>query len=358
MENKKKIGILTFHYSRYNFGAVLQTFSIYKLVESLGYQSQVINYQPENKSIKAVVWTKIMAILGHRFDVFRTKYILGILPKTQTAPELASLNKSLDGFVVGSDQVWRYIYDSDTLYKYYLNFVNDDKVKIAYAASFGVDYWPSDKSEVTNQVKQLMSRFDSISVREESGVDLCRDVFEQKAITVLDPTLMVDKKLFYKIANPKTLEKNKFLAYMMLHNHKETEVYFKKVCKNEKLKFVRLQGKKIFTKKMMFYFNSVNDWLSYIRDAEIVVTDSFHCVCFSIIFRKNFIVISNPITGITRLKNLLILLNEDFRFYDSIDSVPDHILKNVPNYANIDSVLNTKREQSLTFLREALTRVQ
>jgi hypothetical protein len=358
MKNKNKIGILTFHYSRYNFGAVLQTLSIYKLVESLGYQSHIINYQPESKSIKADVWNKIMSILGHRFDFFRGKYILGILPKTQTTSELVSLNENLDGFVVGSDQVWRYIDDSDTLYKYYLNFVNNDKIKIAYAASFGVDYWPLDKPKVTANVKELMSRFDSISVREESGVDLCRDVFDQKAVTVLDPTLMVDRELFYKIANPKSLEKNKYLAYMILHNHKDTESYFKQICDVKKFTFVRLQGKKIFTKKMMYFYNSINDWLSYIRDAEIVITDSFHCVCFSIIFKKNFIVISNPITGITRLKNLLIMLNEEYRFYDSIESVPDNIFENVPDYSNIDSIINLKREQSLNFLSIALAKVQ
>lgn len=354
---KKKIGILTFHYSRYNFGAVLQTYSIYKLIELLGYEPNIINYVPKINSLKGKVWNLIMSILGFRFDYFRKKFIPNILSKTQSESELVRLNNHIDGFVVGSDQVWRYIKNTETLLMYYFNFVNDEKIKISYAASFGVDYWPDNMEVVTNQVKKLLQRFDSISVREDSGVDLCNDVFGVKSVRVLDPTLLLNKEHFYKIANPKRLNKSNYLAYMMLHNYKVNEKYFRKLSEDNGLKFIRMQGKRIFPKKMMYFYNSVSDWLSYIRDAEIVITDSFHCLAFAIIFSKNFVVIANPITGVTRLRNLLSMINEESKLYDNVDQIPTDLIFKMPDYNRSEQSLTQKREKSLRFLRDSLSRV-
>ena len=118
MKTKKNIGLLTFHYSKYNFGAVLQTYSTYKTIEKLGYKAHVVNYVPKISTFTGKVWNFAMSFLGFRFDSFRKKYIPNILSKTQSESELKSLNGFIDGFVVGSDQVWRYV-DNKLFNRYY-----------------------------------------------------------------------------------------------------------------------------------------------------------------------------------------------------------------------------------------------
>ena len=136
-----KIGILTFHHSNYNYGAVLQTFSIYKLIETLGYDSYIINYTPLVYTLRKKTAALIVAMLGFEFEKFRHRNIPRILHKTESTDDLKKLNEIIDEFVVGSDQVWRYRSDTKSLYKYFFDFVDDEKRKIAYGASFGVDYW-------------------------------------------------------------------------------------------------------------------------------------------------------------------------------------------------------------------------
>jgi hypothetical protein len=174
-----KIGILTFHHSNYNYGAVLQAFSIYKLIESLGYESYIINYVPEPPTFRKKFAAFIVAILGLEFRKFRKKNIQRILPKTNEFNELKKLNELLDGFVVGSDQVWRYRKDVQSMFRYYLDFVDENKTKIAYAASFGVDHWEADE-KITADVKKLIHRFQAVSVREETGVEICKIFSELK----------------------------------------------------------------------------------------------------------------------------------------------------------------------------------
>jgi len=354
---KKKIGVLTFHYSKYNFGAVLQAYSARKNIEDLGYEAYLVNYQPINKSIKSFVWNLIMSIGGFRFNKFRKQEIPNILSKTNSFEELVKLNEKLDGFVVGSDQVWRYIEDLEVLSTYYLHFVNDDKVKIAYAASFGVDYWPNNKPLETGKIKQLAKKFNSISVREDSGVDLCAKHFNVDSVRVLDPTMLVDRNSFLNMATQKRLCKEKYYAYMMLHNSKKSEKYFRDLAIKQDSKFIRLQGIKFYSPKMIYFYRSIKDWLSYIRDAEIIITDSFHTVVFATVFKKNFAVISNPINGITRLKNLLSMIGEEDKFYDSVDDINLNIFFEQPNYDFINKKIKEEKIESIKFLKKSLSKV-
>lgn len=352
----KKVGILTFHYSKYNFGAVLQAYSIQKLVALEGFDSYLIDFKSPYGSLKSKVWDVIMDVLGANFNEFREEYLPNILEETNDEKKLRGLNKFLDGFIVGSDQVWRYVDKTENLYRYYFDFVDDEKPKIAYAASFGVDYWPDDKEEVTRSVKKLAQRFDAVSVREESGVLLCEKYFNiDDVISVLDPTMLLDKKYFDEIANPKKLLNKSYVAYMMLHNYKKNENFFKEICKKRDLKFLRMQGPMFYSSKMFYKYRKVSDWLAYIRDAEIVITDSFHTVVFSVLYKKNFLVISNPITGITRLKNLLEMIGHGNKFYDSIDDIVniDKVFKQ-PDFDLINKVLNKEKEKSFRFLKKSL----
>jgi len=352
-----KIGILTFHHSNYNYGAVLQTFSIYKLIETLGYDSYIINYTPSVYTVRKKTAALIVAMLGFEFEKFRRHNIPRILHKTETADELKKLNEILDGFVVGSDQVWRYRSDMNSLYKYFFDFVDDKKTKIAYGASFGVDYWDADK-ETTKNVKILIKRFNSISVREESGVKICKDIFGVESVNVLDPTLLLDKKYFHELADKQTKPtKPKYLAYMFLDDNKQNELFFRKIASSNDLKFVGINGKKVVSKKNFFLFKSVNRWLSYVKNAEIVITDSFHCTVFSIIFRKKFICIANQHRGVTRLENLLKRLNLESRFCSDINKFEEKKIVSEIDYEKVEQILAKEKMKSINFLKNSLAHI-
>lgn len=354
-----KIGILTFHHSNYNYGAVLQTFSIYKVVELLGYDSYIINYIPEIYSLRKKLAAVIVSILGFEFELFRRRNIPRILHKTTHLNQLNALNKFLDGFIVGSDQVWRYRKNIESMFIYYLNFVNDDKYKMAYAASFGLDYWEADEN-LTYKIKNLINRFNAISVREESGVEICKNIFEVSSITLLDPTLLLDRKYFYEISNSnkKIPNSQKYLAYLLFDDTKHNKLFLKKMATQINLKVVRLGGKKIWQKKGFYLFSSVGKWLRNIINAEFIVTDSFHCTAFSIIFQKQFICLANPHKGTTRLENLLKLLKLESRLYTDINQVDNNVILDQINYDKVEKLLEKEKSRSIDFLKENLASIR
>ncbi|MBC3758491.1 polysaccharide pyruvyl transferase family protein [Hyunsoonleella sp. SJ7] len=353
MKKSTKVGILTFHYSNHNFGALLQTYAILNAVRTFGVEVKIIDFYPEKpKGIKHRLFDFIRFALGYNFTKFRKNY-LDILA---TNDGLESLNNKLDTFIVGSDQVWRYRDNHNNLCRYYFDFVNKENKKIAYAASFGLETWHGDKL-ITQKIKDLVNRFDNISVREQSGVEICKDVFQVESTLVLDSTLLLDKSYYEKIINGKlktnSVEKN-ILSYMLLDDSDKNQSYFKAFAKTHNLKFKKLKGRKISHKYDFWLFNSVSKWLYLIKHSEIVVTDSFHCTVFSIIFNKKFVVLANPERGVTRIENLLGLIGRKDRLYFDAYEVKEKVLKDDLDYEHINRVIEKEREASKSFLKKSL----
>lgn len=347
----KRIAILTFLYpSNRNFGAILQAFAVNKLFK----KSRLINYKPMKESIKSKI---LFYIGGKNFIEFYNKF-LETTTHFKNITELINLNEEFDIFVVGSDQVWRPKWLQDKLPHYYFDFVNDDKKKIAYAASFGVNFWEGDES-LTNKIKPLAQKFDYVSVREESGIKICKDIFNIEAKCVLDPTLMIGKE-DYKIIlddwKDKSHLEKKYIAHMLLDDTEELREESENIGKYLKADINYIKGKerKILGKKITFY-NKVSQWLTYLKDSELVITDSFHCTVFSLIFNKKFVVVANPGRGTARLKNLLKIAGLENRFFTNIkDVLKSEILEEDIDYKQVEEKLDVHRKYSMDFLKEAL----
>ncbi|MGL5963548.1 MAG: polysaccharide pyruvyl transferase family protein, partial [Fusobacteriaceae bacterium] len=147
----KNLAILTFHYaSNRNFGASLQSYAVGEMIKKIKKNVSLINYSKDKLGIKA----KIRLFFDGRGFIDYNKKFLKTTKKVNSFEELKELNKEFDTFVVGSDQVWRSKWLQDKLPHYYFDFVDDDKTKIAYAASFGVDHWEGDK-ELTEKIRPL-----------------------------------------------------------------------------------------------------------------------------------------------------------------------------------------------------------
>ena len=353
-----KIGILTFQWaSNQNFGASLQTYAHQFLMRKIFKDEEVriINFLPFNMTLKRKIITYFTV---KNFREYNSKF-LKLTKRIKNMKDFKNLNNEFDTFVVGSDQVWRIIWLKEKSLHYFFDFVNDDKKKIAYAASFGVDCWEG-TPELTEKIKPLIKRFDHISVREESGIDICKNIFGiDNAVCVLDPTLMISREDYQPILDDwqdKSHLKKKCVAHMLLDDTAELKKESQNIADYLKADINYIKGKsfKIFGKDITFY-NKVSQWLTYLKDAELVITDSFHCTVFSLIFHKRFVVVANKARGIARLETLLSKVGLEERFFTDIkDVMKSGILDKEIDYNEVDKKLEVHRKYSMDFLKKAL----
>ncbi|MGI9896040.1 polysaccharide pyruvyl transferase family protein [Vibrio natriegens] len=363
---KSKVGIINFHYSNNNYGAVLQACALQHVVLSYGYDVENINYIPlePKKTFKNHIGD-ILRFLGLRksearknvkdngnFQCFRDKF-LTTSDLCRTKAELSTLSSEYTHVIVGSDQVFRPAMTRHNATKYFLDFC-PKSIKVAYAASFGTDKWENNVfTRDVNHFKRLLAGFSSISVREDSGVDICKDIFEVDAQHVLDPTLLVGADYFRAMFKAEPVKGSKKLIS-----------YYKLDIDNEFLSVIkRLATDKQCTSKNIYHelnsngeeeYHLVEDWLSSINNSELVITDSFHCVCFSILFHVDFVCIANAERGIARLKSLLELLGMGDRLCTSLDLV-ESVSQNSIDWNTVEKKLSDERIKSSSFLRNSLT---
>lgn len=352
-QNKQsKVGILTFHYSNHNYGALLQTYASVVNLRKMGLEPIVVNLQPPKSYFKDVSLGRqlLNRIIPNTFEQFRTKYI-PLTSKISDANELIQLNEVFDAFYVGSDQVWRPGFTNENLKHYFLDFATNDKLKVAYAVSFGVDKFDADNQTI-DSLHQLIHRFNFVSVREKSGIDICKNVFNIDAVHVLDPTLLLDGNEYINALNIKSdLNTEKYIAYYQLSSVFQISKDALKIQSETgttKIKNIYFKSVKIFGKNIT-WFNSITEWLSGIKNASFVVTDSYHCVIFSILFQKQFVCILNSNNGNTRLVSLLNELNLSDRIYTEISNS----YKEPIDYNKVYAKLTILRKQSFAFLESA-----
>ena len=199
-EKKYDCGILNF-WSSNNYGALLTCYALQESVKELGLVPGIINYHCR--------WEKFEGLLSDRFS---RKY-LDLTEPCADFEDLRRLNRQMQTFIAGSDQIWRYKYfwpRGKNIYQ--LSFASLNARKIAYAASFGLDRWEGGY-ENTLRTKYYMSRFDGISVREDDGVDICREVFGVRAEQVLDPVFLPCAPIVLSLPCASSFLPHKYTSY-------------------------------------------------------------------------------------------------------------------------------------------------
>lgn len=297
-------------------------------------------------------------------------------PDFSTTESLAAYcrKQGIDAYVVGSDQCWRPLY-SPCLPNYFLDFAKDWDVKrLSYAASFGVDHWEYSDDE-TRLCASLAQKFDAISVREESGIALCKEYLGVDAVHVLDPTMLLDADDYNSLVrdfDPKIFSiapehrvkttidiKDKKLFCYVLNMNAQKQAFIQTVSRTKGLTIVECMPKDFRAQEVFekcpddCTFPPVELWLQSFRDSEMVIADSFHGTVFSIIYNKPFWVLANPDRGMARFHSLLSMFGLEDRLV-----TPDK-LATLDFDAPIDwSSVNAKREElkqkSLAFLKENL----
>ena len=304
---------------RNNYGGVLQNYALQKVLQKQHHTVETLDagLEPCPWWIYCLSWLKtgLLFFTKKRRPFARIKkpdkmlehfelFVNSNLKIIKIAGNKGKKRKSIaeaDAIVVGSDQVWRPKY-SNNIYEAFLRDVKKKSIKrIAYAVSFGVDEWEYTAKQ-TRACSALAKKFDSISVREESGVRLCKEHLGVDAAWVLDPTLLLDKSDYLDLCKdvPES-SKNYLAAYVLGMNEA-----LKKECE-EKAK-ERGLVLKVFSADSNASL-TIPEWLAMFRDASYIVTDSFHGTAFSILFEKEFKCIYNETRGVARFESLLNLYN-------------------------------------------------
>nr|WP_297705750.1 polysaccharide pyruvyl transferase family protein [uncultured Butyrivibrio sp.] len=362
-----KVSIITRH-AITNYGSLLQAYATQTAIEELGHECEIVDYIRRDESYKEhektllrrkIQWNnnplKRFAYLalrqpesifaGRRFEKERMKY-LKLSQKFETRESISANCPKADVYMTGSDQVWGPTEDGTYDSNYFLSFAGESK-KIAYAASFG----HTDMNEELYQYfKKLLASYACIAVREKSAVDIINDMGYQ-ASQVLDPTLLFDRHFWSKRASD--IKKGKYILVYQIHNDPQLSDYAEKVAKKKGLPLIRISASfhQITRSGKFIWCPSIADFLGYIKNAELLITDSFHGTAFAINFNTPFVeVLPNNNTG-TRNVSILSLtgLSDRILCSDNIGIEDKKI-----DFEKVNNILEVEREKSKNILQKMI----
>lgn len=346
-----KIAIITYHYSN-NKGAVMQTYALCRFLKENGHQVEIIDIrQDENanqhfliKIIKNIIW-------NYRMKKDINKYYPKLSQRYHSVKELQENPPIADCYMVGSDQVWNPNISKDLFLAYFLDFGDKNIKRISYASSFGLTEWIIKDNNKNNHIASLLKQFNYLSVREFEGKKLAEKEFNVSPTIVLDPTFLNDSyPEFGKIQD------NKEIVCYKLNKTNDFWNHINKVGEGLNLPILFLNHN--FPKKGFKYCfpPSLKTWMKKMAGASFIVTDSFHGVAFSIINRKQFVVILNHNDRDSRLLTLIRTMHLEDRMYNSVkDMVNDQPWKKKIDYIKIEPFIKEESIKSRRFLLQSLS---
>lgn len=339
-----------------NYGSVATYYALHQIIRSFGLSVLMIDKPGSGRDVE------VQDNHARRFS--RAHYHIS---KRYTIRDLRQLNSIVDTFVMGSDQVWNRGISKGFGYSFYFDFVDPDKKKIAFSASFGHG---KDFCNVQDRdtISEYMHSFDGISIRETSGVEICKDVYDVDAVRVLDPVFVADRKEFDALADQaKKKHDGRYMLAYILDPTPEKRAAVVEVSEKLGLELVILldgrpkdpaKNRRIMDMDDKIVDDiTVEDWLNFFRNAEFVVTDSCHGISFSLVFERNFIGLANRARGMTRFESLVDVFQvRDHYVHEATEIMGnDELLKPV-DYEKVNSILMSERERSLAWLKEVLFR--
>lgn len=365
-----KVNVITRHFPA-NYGSLLQAIATQKIIESLGFECEIIDYIPKAETGARIAFTqlkgkkswnnnilkKVLYVMGrepenlimyHKFESMRKDYLY-MTNRCADAHELNALfSDKNEIFMTGSDQVWGPT--STGLYDpaYFLSFIPDGKKKVAFAASFG-------KTDFTNEIiteyNKYLKKYDKIAVRENSAVKLVNEMGLQ-AEQVLDPTLLLTAEEWQKYITD--VKHNDYVLVYQIHNNPSLDQYAVKFAEKAGLPLIRVSAMlhQVTRGGKFVWLPKIDKFLSLIKNAKYMVTDSFHGTAFAINFNIQFVDIlpdtgtsgrNQSILELTGLKNRIVTDLTNFKFiYEEID------------FSNVNKIIAEQRMNSLNVLKNML----
>ena len=365
-----KIDIVTLHRAQ-NYGSVLQAFALQKQIEKLGHQAYILDYYPERYTNKGLLkrlknkrsrFNNPLVLLIAKLLIYPSYLKKGIQfnkfmhylnlekPSFATNEEGMGRFTDADAYCAGSDQIWNSHWNEGVEKALFLDFVPKGKLCFSYAASIGLSNIPANEIDET---KLLLDKFEFLSLREDKGVELVRELGRTDAVQCLDPTLLMSKEEWSLYADDSYKGKEYVLTYN-LHHDPEIDKCAKAIASKYHLQIrnISYNWHDIVRHGHLDWCPTVEGFLGLIKNAKYVVADSFHATAFSIIFEKPFVVIT-PEVASSRLSSLLKMLELDDYNINKFTSLK--VIEQPIDYIRVKSIIATKQRESISFLNKAFT---
>jgi len=361
-----RIALITLHAIK-NYGSVLQTLATQEKFKELGCETVVINFIREDskdcnvykrwtindkfpiKIIKSIILFPTAKRWKRIFGGFLKKNVNLTECEYYTEQELEDNLPEADIYCTGSDQVWNSTWNKGYIPAFFLEFVPEGKKRISFAASIGKSFLDDWEKE---PMAKALRKYNAISVREDSAVEILKGIGIDNVCHVIDPTLAMRKEYWQSIASPRMILENYVLVYQLNHN-KEFDDYAVEFAKRKNKKLVRLctrydqcrlPGKHVFLPE-------VEGFISLITYADFIITDSFHATAFSLNMNKEIICIypndfSSRIKSILKATKLEERHLKDFNNFGIADKSID--------FEYVNNYFEMQRKNLDTFLIDAL----
>ena len=368
-----KVGIFTFHRAL-NYGAFLQAIALQNYIKSLGHDVDIVDYWPKEHASAYSLFS--FHFLNKKNFVSKFKSLLFILlrytrlKKRKAKMEMLLLNylnirpekirftspedlESLqyDLLIYGSDQIWwkwNNLPNGKRDWTYWGDYVPKNIRKVSYAASMGVIQASEEEKKI---ISCKLSNFHSISVRENKLKDFLQLLTTQPVIQTLDPVFLISKYEWERVAKEPQVKADKYVLLFNLMKSKETEIVAKRMSVELKCKLIEVTPsiQPLKFAKNVYQTLDAFEFIGLIKNAEFVVTSSFHCVAFSIVFEKQFYAVGMKNNSI-RVTSLLAMLGIANRYLpEKNDELNTRI-----SYCEVSPKLNAEIVKSKNFLNQAI----
>lgn len=371
-----KIGILTFHFSN-NYGALFQAYGLRNYLKELGHDVEFINYQPEyleeggeiklsnlfSKATLKIIYLKFVNLkekyFGNKqkekyFEEFK-KDFLGINNTKiyKSKDELEYANLYYDLLITGSDQVWNPSeqYGIDNVYFLDFKTSNTNVKKISYAPSFGKDNLDETYKD---EISKLISKLDSISIREISGQNIIENLVSIKPTLVPDPTVLVSD--YKKIMNNYHTEEKDYIFCYYLRSRENIGEIAEYISQKENLQIYSPHNPHRRWKEIGSTVHpGPREWLYLLNNSKFVITNSFHGTMLSILLNKPFIVVGigsgEKSKYNERAMNILKQCGLENRFITKFDKIKVVKLKNEKiDWIEVNKKMNDLKNEGINFL--------
>lgn len=363
------VGVTTFQWSD-NYGAALQAYALQTFLKSCGHEVQIVDY----RAAGSVPWVRKWLAKTPRgcvrkweanrkqflFERFRKKHLARTPEVFRSASELRKITGRFDLLITGSDQVWnpRWLAQVDGFFDlYFLTFAGGRTRRVSYAASIG----HSGLSTLTEEWKTLMAvrmkAMDAISVREQSGVDLVRQLCGRTdAVCVADPTLLLDRGHYERLVGVSVKKESCLFSFLLHGLERDADAACQTIAEHLKVNIVRCNALKTGIHPGCT-LPSPEGWLRNIRDARFVVTNSFHCTVFCLIFHVPFfaVLIDGEIGSMnSRIIELLKAVGLSSRVIPPGAALPGGLVDGKIDWAVVDQAITAMNTGAAEFLSTQL----
>lgn len=382
-----KIGVMTFWNGNSNYGQILQCWALQQHLKRMGHEPYVIRFIPSRyisplkAFLKKVLFVECIKVLRERltnkdayrirmnnlekdkirdFESFRNEHLQLSERVYKNINDIQKNPPSADAYIVGSDQVWAQMLDSRNSRAFFLDFGKPETKRIAYAPSFVVKEYPKEYHGV---LKGLLQKFDAVSCREYSGVDICKSL-GVNAEKVLDPTFLLDKEQYLGLIGESIDKKDQIFIYSLNISSSEqirwNELKAFASENNLGVKVTPSQGyfaaDELFGDEVEYLYATPKEWLKAIAESRFVVTPSFHGIVLSIILETPFVYVplaGQYASGNSRITDLLKDLGLEGRILKTENNYNDFLNSEI-DWEKVRKSIDLCRTESINYLVNSL----